>query len=417
MGTALGRPRPVSRLANRLANRLPNRLGRLQKVATLVPLALLSAAASVAVAGAGSAGPPAGAGADGTLPDGSTVPAQAIEAPASVSNRGQLAPGITGDLGAAVGNAATNGIPSVALTAYQRAETVINSADTSCHLPWQLIAAIGRVESDHGRVGGSLLDDDGVARPAIYGIPLDGSRGTAVITDTDAGLLDGDSDYDRAVGPMQFIPSTWSVVGVDADADSQRDPQDIHDAALATAVYLCSGSDDLATDEGRRASVFRYNHSEQYVDLVLAFYAAYVSGVFTEVPNDVAGYVPPVGVPGPGGGGGGGGGNPTGGPKPTDGPTGGAGPTSGPTPTGQPTPTQQPTSNPTKLPTKTPTAGLPTSLPTLPTILPTNLPTTLLTPLLSLAEALLECTSRGLLDNPLNNDDAFDRCVDTLTGR
>ena len=68
---------------------------------------------------------------------------------------------------------------------------------------------------------------------------------------------------------MQFIPSTWSVVGVDADGDGERNPQDIDDAALGTAVYLCSGSDDLGTDAGRAAAVYRYNHSQSYVDLVL----------------------------------------------------------------------------------------------------------------------------------------------------
>ena len=87
--------------------------------------------------------------------------------------------------------------------------------------------------------------------PGIYGIPLNGSNKTAEILDTDAGQYDNDTTYDRAVGPMQFIPSTWSVVGVDADGDGVRNPQDIDDAALGTAVYLCSGSDDLATDAGR----------------------------------------------------------------------------------------------------------------------------------------------------------------------
>ncbi len=402
------------------------RLSRLQKVATLVPLALLSTAASVAVAGAGSAGN-VSADPDGTLPDGSTVPAEAIEEPASLSGKAQLAPGITGDPDDALGNAATNGIPSAALTAYQRAETVINAADAGCHLPWQLVAAIGRVESDHGRVNGSQLDDEGLARPPIIGIPLDGSRGTAVITDTDGGRLDADSAYDRAVGPMQFIPSTWAVVGVDADGDAQRNPQDVDDAALATAVYLCSGDDDLATDAGRRSSVFRYNHSEQYVELVLAFYEAYLSGVFTEVPNDVPGALPPVGGPGTGGGaggGGGGGGQPTAEPEPTKGPSTGPKPTPAPTPgptsgpTGAPGPTDAPppAPDPTKLPTAKPTSALPTLLPTeLPTILPTDLPTSLLTPILSLADAILQCTAQGLIDNPLNPDDAFDRCVANLT--
>ena len=214
------------------------RFGRLQRAATLVPLALLSAAWSVSIATSDGGSAPASASADGTLPDGSTVPEEAIEAPASLSTRAQLAPGVLGDPDAAVGNAAVNGIPSAALAAYQRAETVINAADTACHLPWQLVAAIGRVESDHGRVHGSHLTSEGLARPAIYGLPLDGTQGTARIGDTDAGLLDHDTEFDRAVGPLQFIPSPWAIVGVDADGDSQRDPLDIDDAALATTVYL-----------------------------------------------------------------------------------------------------------------------------------------------------------------------------------
>ena len=84
---------------------------------------------------------------------------------------------------------------------------------------------------------------------------------------------------------MQFIPSTWSVVGVDADGDGKRNPQDIDDAALATAVYLCSGTDDLGTGAGQRAAVYRYNHSQSYVDLVLSIMDAYLDGDFTSVPN------------------------------------------------------------------------------------------------------------------------------------
>jgi len=400
------------------------RFGRLQKAATLVPLAVLSAAWTISIAGVGLAGSSATSADGGTLPDGSTVPEEAIEAPASLSGPSSLALGIQGDPADAVGNASTNGIPEAALAAYQRAETIINAADTSCHLPWQLIAAIGRVESDHGRVHGSRLDDDGLAQPAIFGIPLDGSRGTATISDTDAGLLDSDTEFDRAVGPMQFIPSTWSVVGGGAAGDSQRNPQDIDDAALATAVYLCSGSDDLSTDDGRRASVYRYNHSQEYVDLVLAFYDAYVDGEYTSVPNSA--------TPGPtllpsGGPGNGGGGTPTAEPQPTKGPTTKPtpSPTSNPTatPTHQPTSTAQPTSDPTespdptKTPTASPTSALPTVLPTeLPTILPTDPPTTILTPILSLAEAILQCTAQGLVDNPLSNNDAFDQCVASLTG-
>ena len=95
---------------------------------------------------------------------------------------------------------------------------------------------------------------------------------------------------------MQFIPSTWSVVGVDADNDGLRNPHDIDDAALAAAVYLCSGSEDLARTPGLRTAIFRYNHSTRYVDLVLSIARGYLDGEFTSVPNGTtsAGYMLPA---------------------------------------------------------------------------------------------------------------------------
>ena len=170
--------------------------------------------------------------------------------------------------------------------AYQRAAQVIDAADPKCKIEWPLVAAIGRVESNHGRYGGNVLNAEGVAKPGIWGIALDGSNGTAEIKDTDAGQYDRDKVYDRAVGPMQFIPSTWSVVGVDGDGDGERNPQDIDDAALATAVYLCSGDENLSTRAGQESAVFRYNRSDDYVRLVLSIMEAYASGDYSSVPNN-----------------------------------------------------------------------------------------------------------------------------------
>ena len=274
------------------------KFGRLQKASALLPLALLSTAWTASLAGAG-ASTAAAQDDSRTLPDGTSIPTQAIEAPASVSKPGVTAPGIKGNAKSIVSNASTMGIPAAALAAYQRAETVINTADKSCNISWQLIAAIGRVESDHGRVNGNSLNAEGLATPGIFGIALDGSNNTTRIADSDAGLYDSDSKFDRAVGPMQFIPSTWRVVGVDADGDAERNPQDIDDAALATAVYLCSGDDDLSAEAGQRAAVFRYNHSQSYVDLVLSIMEAYSSGDFTSVPNGTtsAGYFVPDPAP------------------------------------------------------------------------------------------------------------------------
>lgn len=184
-------------------------------------------------------------------------------------------------------SAPVDDIPLAAFAAYQRAEAVINKADESCHLPWQLLAAIGRIESDHGRFDRNVVDAEGVSRPGVYGPRLDGTHGTARISDTDAGRVDTDPVHDRAVGPMQIIPSTWTQVAVDADGDGRRNPQDVDDAALAGAVYLCSGIDDLSTDAGLRRAVLRYNNSQQYVEQVLSIMQGYLAGEYTQAPNSI----------------------------------------------------------------------------------------------------------------------------------
>jgi hypothetical protein len=179
---------------------------------------------------------------------------------------------------------AASGIPSRALDAYKRGATLVDAADPACGIDWALIAAIGKVESDHGRYAGNGLDGSGTVRPGIYGLPLDGSNNTAVIRDTDGGTLDRDTTWDRAVGPMQFIPGTWSTVGVDADGDGTKNPQNMSDAATSTAVYLCSGPGDLTRDSDLRSAVLRYNHSDAYVSQVVAIADGYRRGV-TVLPS------------------------------------------------------------------------------------------------------------------------------------
>jgi hypothetical protein len=176
------------------------------------------------------------------------------------------------------------GIPAAALAAYRSAARIVDAADSECRIDWALVAAIGKVESDHGRFGGNGIDGTGTVRPGIYGIPLNGDNGTATIHDTDGGTFDRDTTWDRAVGPMQFIPGTWRVVGVDANQDGRKDPQNLDDAATATAVYLCSGPGDLSTTSGARNAVLRYNHSDAYADQVLALADAYRNG-YTVVPD------------------------------------------------------------------------------------------------------------------------------------
>lgn len=178
-----------------------------------------------------------------------------------------------------------SGISEVALRAYVRAEQTMADENPSCGLSWSLLAAIGRVESDHGRFGGAQLREDGSTTEPIRGLPLDGRPGVALIHDTDNGAFDGDPAYDRAVGPMQFIPSTWRSVAVDGNGDGRQDPNNIFDAALGSAVYLCSGGGDLTDDADLRAAVYRYNRSTEYVNLVLSLAKAYEEGRGGDLPD------------------------------------------------------------------------------------------------------------------------------------
>jgi membrane-bound lytic murein transglycosylase B len=156
------------------------------------------------------------------------------------------------------------GIPPAALQAYGYAETVLQVVEPKCHLSWTMLAGIGSVESNHGRYAGATLEPDGTSKPRIVGVPLTGAS-TERITDTDRGALDGDVTYDRAIGAMQFLPSTWRIWAVDADRDGKADPFDIDDAALAAAYYLCDGGRDLATGADWSAAVYSYNNLTTYV--------------------------------------------------------------------------------------------------------------------------------------------------------
>lgn len=127
-----------------------------------------------------------------------------------------------------VGAVARAEIPDGYLSLYQAA------AQTCPGLPWSVLAAVGKVESDHGR---------------------------------NAGVSTG------ARGPMQFLPSTWASFGIDATGDGRADINDPADAIVTAAGYLCAHG----ARDGRdlRAALYAYNHSAAYADQVLQVAARY----------------------------------------------------------------------------------------------------------------------------------------------
>ncbi len=164
----------------------------------------------------------------------------------------------------------TTDIPRLFFDAYRKAAATLAKRAPHCRVGWTAIAAIGRIEANHGRYRGAQFALNGDVYPRILGIPLDGTR-SALIRDTDQGLLDSDLEFDRAVGPMQFIPSTWARINEDGNNDRVSDPNNAYDAALGTAAYLCRAvpSGGLDLDENLRPAFFSYNHSDAYVEKVL----------------------------------------------------------------------------------------------------------------------------------------------------
>ncbi|MFE6287500.1 lytic murein transglycosylase [Streptomyces sp. NPDC057877] len=271
------------------------------------------------------------------------LPLTAYAPPGDSSYHTELPPLVTPDVPPRPAEAARvraeSGIPGTVLRAYRAAERSVGRTDPGCALPWELLAAIGKVES--GQARGGAVDRHGTTLGRITGPALDGN-GFALILDSDNGAHDGDTVYDRAVGPMQFLPSTWARWGADGNGDGRSDPNNIFDAALAAGHYLCAGDRNLNRAADLDRAILSYNYSRSYLQLVRYWLDFYRDGVHP-VP-DGKGVIPrspgaggktPATEPVDGGGGTGkGGGGIVIGPDPT--PTGTSGP-------GRPSPSPSPT--------------------------------------------------------------------------
>jgi transglycosylase-like protein with SLT domain len=245
--------------------------------AYLVPKALQAEAtpsATPPLVAAGSPLPvPSGPTAVPSLPAASGMPTVTGSAALPGQSRGRPADALAGWAQQAGTRA---GIPVVAVEAYGYAELVLARTAPNCHLAWTTLAALGEVESAHGSAGGAVLGADGSVQPPIFGLPLDGKGGRPLVRDTDQGAIDGITTYDRAVGPMQFIPATWRENAIDADNNGVADPNDIDDAALTAASYLCKNGRDLAKPDAWWDAILSYNAVRPYAQRV--FDAANVYG-------------------------------------------------------------------------------------------------------------------------------------------
>ncbi|MEV4671936.1 MULTISPECIES: NlpC/P60 family protein [Actinomadura] len=114
-------------------------------------------------------------------------------------------------------------------------------------IPWNVLAGIGKVETDHGR-------------------------------STLPGVSSGEN-YAGAGGPMQFLKPTFDAFGVDGNKDGRKDRYDPADAIPSAAAYLKHNG----APQRMRTAIFQYNHSSDYVDLVLDWAKRYVGGDFKVV--------------------------------------------------------------------------------------------------------------------------------------
>ncbi|WP_157508981.1 peptidoglycan DD-metalloendopeptidase family protein [Luteipulveratus halotolerans] len=124
------------------------------------------------------------------------------------------------------------------------------AAGQAYDIPWTLLAGIGMEETLHGRVDAT--------------------------------------SYAGAKGLMQFMPSTWALMGVDGDGDGRADISNDADSAMSAANYL-TRSGVRKGAEGVRRALFAYNHADWYVNDVLAYADQYAGGAGACVPGGADG--------------------------------------------------------------------------------------------------------------------------------
>lgn len=169
----------------------------------------------------------------------------------------------------------------VVIDAYFRAAVQMAERRPTCGISWDQLAGVGLIESRHGSFGGNVVGQDGRTSGEILGPVLDGNP-FGPIADSEGGALDGNTEWDRAVGPMQFIPTSWEIYGLDGNEDGVNDPHNLYDAAYAAAEHLCRGYSGIQNDSVYRRSLLGYNRSTVYGSDVMAARRGYAAAVSLE---------------------------------------------------------------------------------------------------------------------------------------
>lgn len=172
-------------------------------------------------------------------------------------------------------------LQAVALDAYLLGQQAAAAKD-GCDVRWTTFAAIGHSESRHGTLHNATVNAWGDPSRTLLGPLLDGGESTraadsseqntgngfAVVRDSDRGQFDGNARWDRAIGPMQFLPSTWMVWSADGNGDGWENPQNMYDAVAGAANLLCGLIEERGYDPHNY--LLGYNGSGSYVRKVLA---------------------------------------------------------------------------------------------------------------------------------------------------
>lgn len=189
------------------------------------------------------------------------------------------------------------GLSLVTVDAYVSAERQVAATHPDCRIRWQALAGVSRVESNHGRFRGGHVEVNGRVTVVILGPVLNGKvEDIAEVVDTDGGALDGNAKFERAVGPMQFLPQTWQSFGADGNGDGVVDVHNLYDATLAAARYLCYRRSSLDDEAQLRRALLTYNQSGVYADTVRSWAHDYDEYQVPPVPPELIDGEPPADV-------------------------------------------------------------------------------------------------------------------------